>query len=130
MSLSKYVLGFAQALENGVLIKSNLKKEDHHMHVMIASILRKSLKSEVMASVADDFQTAYMRVLQQNAELQAKIDGFTKPLNAEEKEISPEEKVESVKMVKSRANENSDATAKLQDEIGGYEEIKLEEAKS
>lgn len=83
MSITNYVLAFAELLEKGALIAKEdpaqnvgLKAEDHPMHVILANILRKTLNSNVMASIADDFHAAFNVVSNENNLLQAKVQAL------------------------------------------------------
>ena len=83
MSITNYVLAFAELLEKGALIAKEdpaqnlgLKAEDHQMHVILANILRKTLNSNVMASVADDFHAAFNAVTNEKNLLAAKVQAL------------------------------------------------------
>jgi hypothetical protein len=89
MSIENYVYAFAELLEKGGLIAQEdptknvgLKAEDHPMHVVLANILRKSLKSGVMASVADDFHVAFNAVTNERNALTEQIKSLTTQLDA------------------------------------------------
>lgn len=80
MSLSNYILAFAELLEKGTLLAKDdttqnvgLKPEDHPMHVILANVLRKSLNSPVMASIADDFHAGFNKMADEKKLLQDKL---------------------------------------------------------
>lgn len=81
MSITNYVLAFAELLEKGALIAKEdptqnvgLKAADHPMHVILANILRKTLNSNVMASIADDFHAAFNVVSNERDSLYNKLN--------------------------------------------------------
>ena len=76
MKISEYILGFAKILDSGELTRSTLKEDEAGLHRIVASVLRKSVHSEVMSRVADDFHAAYTSIAGENISLKQKIDNL------------------------------------------------------